>query len=142
MQNYFGNTIYRDFIPVPKESHNTNIKRNAIDKAAQMRKHPSWLEQRMIDFLNNQKVKYTFQTIFYMKSKGGFIKNYYIADFYIPSKKVIIEVDGQFHKEQAEYDAYRTKDIQKHYPEITVVRWKTKDFNSYAHMKTLLLLIK
>lgn len=140
--NPYRNTIYRDFIPVSKEPHNTNIRKNAIENAAYNRKHPSWLEQKMIEFLDGQKIKYVFQTIIYITSKGGFIKHYYIADFYIPDKKVIIETDGKFHDDQKEYDALRTKEIQKQFPGIVVVRWNTQDFNSYIKMKKLLELIK
>ena len=140
--NPYKNTIYQDFIPVPKEPHNTNMKNSAIKNAAYNRKHPSWLEKKMIEFLDSHKIKYTFQAILYIKSKGGFIKQYYIADFYIPRKKIIIETDGKFHEEQKEYDDFRTKDIQKNFPGTTVIRWSTKDFNSYANMKKLLELIK
>lgn len=78
----------------------------------------------------------------YMKSSGGFIKNYYIVDFYISSKDIIIEVDGSFHREQIKYDDFRTSDIQKHYPKVLIVRWTYHDFKSYSNMKKLLEIIK
>jgi very-short-patch-repair endonuclease len=33
----------------------------------------------------------------------------YIADFYCPQKKLIIELDGMHHKNQVEYDMERTR---------------------------------
>ena len=142
MQDCYYNRTVREFIPIPKEPHNTNMKNSAKGNATYMKKHPSWLEKKMMEFLDNQHIKYEFQKVFFIKSKGGFIKSYYIVDFYIPDKKVILEVDGQFHKEQKEYDDFRTRDIQKHYPKIQVIRWEARDFHSYVNMKTLLSLIK
>ena len=128
---------YRESTFVPKSYNNKKMKMSAENNAYDMRANPSYLEKKMMELLNDWKIKYDFQKIFYMRSKGGFIKNYYIADFYIPKRKIILEVDGQFHKDQIEYDEFRTKDIQKHYPNITVVRWENKDFNSYNNLKTL-----
>ena len=36
----------------------------------------------------------------------------YIADFYAPSRKLIIELDGSQHMEQKEYDAQRTEFLE------------------------------
>lgn len=93
-----------NFIPIPKDPHNKNIRKNA-------ELCPSWLERQMIEFLNNQKIKFEFQKIFYIRSSGGFIKQYYIADFYIPKKHIILEVDGKFHNEQVKLDSFRTWNI-------------------------------
>lgn len=147
MNTYLKNTIYvyestDNFIPIPKEPHNTNIRRNAKSHALDMKRNPSYLEKQMQEFLDNHSIGYEFQKIFYMKSKGGFIKNYYIVDFYIPKHKVIIETDGKFHKEQADFDAFRTKDIQKHYPGVRVIRWSSADFRSYIKMKQLVGLLR
>lgn len=142
MLNYYNNTVYRDFVPIPKEPHNTNIRKSAEQNASYNRKHPSWLEQKMKEFLDNHKIKYTFQAIFYIKSKGGFIKHYYIADFYIQGKKIIIETDGKYHEGQKEYDDFRTKEIQQNFPDTTIIRWTTMDFRSYVKMKSLIELLK
>jgi len=131
-----------NFSPIPKEPHNKRGKSNAKGHAYNMRKNPSYLEQKMIKFLDNQKIKYEFQKIIYIKSKGGFIKHYYIADFYIPKKKIILEVDGKFHKDQVAFDEYRTRNIQRHYPKIRVVRWEYNDFHSYVNMKKLVEILK
>ncbi len=36
----------------------------------------------------------------------------FILDFYCPSQKLVIEVDGGVHDEQAEYDAARTEQLE------------------------------
>lgn len=36
----------------------------------------------------------------------------FILDFYCPSQKLAIEVDGSVHDEQVEYDAVRTKQLE------------------------------
>lgn len=138
MNGYNG----RDFIPIPKGPHNKAVRNNAEGHAYNMRKNPSWLEKKMIELLDSWGIVYEFQKIFYMRSSGGFIKNYYIADFYIPKKKIILEVDGKFHKEQAAFDEFRTRDIQKHYPKVRVVRWDSRDFHIYYNCKKLKELLK
>lgn len=125
----------RDFIPIPKGPHNKAVRNNAEGHAYNMRKNPSWLEKKMIELLDSWGIVYEFQKIFYMRSSGGFIKNYYIADFYIPKKKIILEVDGKFHKEQAAFDEFRTRDIQKEYPMVDVVRFSWKDVNDRDKME-------
>lgn len=125
------------FAAIPKEPHNTHMRNRAREFASRNTSNPSWLEKEVMKVLDSWNVKYRFQQIFYMKSKGGFIKNYYIVDFYIPDKHIVLEADGKFHKDQVEYDDFRTKDIQKHYPSITVVRVETRDLYSYASLKKL-----
>ncbi len=40
---------------------------------------------------------------------------YFIVDFYCPSEKLIVELDGQYHQnpDVAEYDAYRTEKLNE-----------------------------
>lgn len=131
-----------NFTPIPKGPHNEKIMRNAECHANRLKSYPSQLEKQMKEFLTNHGVAFEFQKIMYMKSSGGFIKNYYIVDFYIPSKKIVLEVDGSFHREQVKYDDFRTADIQRHYPGTLVVRWAYSDFKSYSSMKKLLEILE
>lgn len=130
------------FIPIPKGPHNKNVRKNAEYHANEMKANPSWLEKQMMEFLDNHNIQYEFQKIFYIRSTGGFIKQYYIADFYIPKNYTILEVDGKFHNMQTDLDSFRTWNIQKHYPKVRVVRWESKDFHSYNNMKKLLAILK
>jgi leucyl-tRNA synthetase len=49
----------------------------------------------------------------------------YIADFYIPSVSLIIEVDGSIHQHQTEYDATRTKHLEA--KGFTVIRFTNNE---------------
>lgn len=58
---------------------------------------------------------FSFQHIIYIKSQTGRIKKFYIADFVILSKNIIIELDGDYHNDlkQMKNDAKRTFDLEK-----------------------------
>ncbi len=66
---------------------------------------------------------------------------YYIADFYMPGKEIIIEVDGKFHDQHKQHDKERTKIIQKQYP-VEVLRYQWKDLQDEKKMQELLDRIK
>lgn len=119
------------------EAYNKVMRSYAVDNADDLRENPSELEKRMIDFLDYHSIIYDFQRIFYIKDKNGKVKRFYIADFYIPSKNLIIETDGAFHDKQVKQDEIRTKSIQHHYPNIKVIRWRWRDFQSIRKIKEL-----
>lgn len=118
--------------------HNAEIRKYAKECAEDMITNPSFLELKMIEFLDSHSIKYQFQKIFYIEGKHKKITHFYIADFYIPSKNLILETDGKFHDDQIEQDELRTQNIIKHYPNIKVIRWKFHDFNSVVKMRELL----
>ena len=83
-------------------------------------------------------MEYEEQKIFYIYADDGWIVRYFIADFYIPEKELIIEVDGKFHNEQKKKDTeigiepkktvmpfYTTKTLEKSTgnPTIDSYRW-------------------
>ncbi len=57
--------------------------------------------------------------------KYKFIRQYsvegYVVDFYCPEKRLAIELDGEQHKQNIEYDAYRTKLLEAY--GIKVIRF-------------------
>lgn len=116
---------------------NRKIREVAEKYVSKNRKAPSPLEKAMIEFLNNHHIKYEFQKPYYIY-KEGVIKQFFIVDFYIPSKNIIIETDGKYQDNQLDYDDYRSKLIKKQYPEINIVRWRFKDFHSVESMEWLL----
>ena len=59
--------------------------------------------------LNNCKINRQFP-IFY--DLDG-IEKFFIADFYCHQKKLVIEIDGTYHKHQIEYDNLRTEIINR-----------------------------
>lgn len=126
--------------------HNSIRKKNIGNKkmqqvaeryAAKSRNNPSPLEKSMMEFLNNHHVKYEFQKPCCIYDKGV-ITQFFIVDFYISDKKIIIETDGKYHDAQLEYDDYRTKRIKKQHPDVNIIRWRFKDFHSVEKMEKLL----
>ena len=124
-----------------KTIHNKEIKSSAEYRAEEMKVWPSPLEEKMKFFLDSQDIRYEQQKIFYIYADDGWIIRYYIADFYIPSKSIIIEVDGKFHNKQKQHDKTRTRTIQEQYPDVTVLRYTWNDFTDSIKMNELLNII-
>ena len=61
--------------------------------------------ERLLRIFLAGKIDFEFQKIIYTDNK-----HFFIADFYIPSKNLIIELDGGYHEtlEQKQKDAWRT----------------------------------
>ena len=119
--------------------HNSEVKSSAEHRAREMKFWPSPLEEKMKEFLDNHFIKYESQKIFYIYADDGWIIRYYIADFYVPDKNIIIEVDGKkYHDHHQQHDKIRTKIIQENYPDITVLRYTWNDLKDYSKMHDLL----
>lgn len=120
------------------QEHNKEVMHKAEYRAWEMTTYPSPLEERMQLFLEEHFINYEVQKIFYIYDEDGWIIRYFIADFYIPDKGIVIEVDGKFHDKQRQHDKVRTKTIQEQYPEIEVLRYKWEDLKDYYKMEELL----
>lgn len=110
-----------------KEDNNKRMEDSAEIHAWEMRNNPSWLEKQMMEFLDNHSIKYEFQKIFYINDKNGYKQRYFIADFFIPDRNLIIEMDGKQHLNQVDYDNKRTALIKEHYRKTKVIRFTYKD---------------
>lgn len=119
------------------QNHNKEIIAQAEYRAGEMIAFPSKLEERMMSFLDDLGIHYEFQKIFYIYAEDGWIIRYYIADFYVPDKNIIIEVDGKFHDRQRLHDKHRTKMIQEHYPDVEVLRYTWNDLSDSDRMEEL-----
>lgn len=119
------------------QNHNREMIAQAEYRAGEMIAFPSKLEERMISFLDDLGICYEFQKIFYIYADDGWIIRYYIADFYVPDKNIIIEVDGKFHDRQRLHDKHRTKMIQEHYPDVEVLRYTWNDLSDSDRMEEL-----
>ena len=124
------------------KAHNREVVTSAEYRAAQMRYNPSPLEEKMLFFLRKNNVIYESQRIFYIYDNDGWINKYYIADFYIPNRAVIIEVDGKFHDKHRQHDNLRTRKIQQQYPNVRVLRYKWADLEDTVKMNELLSCIR
>ena len=122
--------------------HNREVMYQARCRAEEMNLWSSPLEEKMKRLLDDCGVIYESQRIFYIRAKDGWIIRYYIADFYIPDKAIIIEVDGKFHDKQQLHDKLRTRAIQEQYPEVSVLRYGWKDLDDRKKMTDLLWRIK
>ena len=124
------------------QEHNREIMYSAQSRAAEMEVFPSKLEERMMDFLDRHGVYYESQKIFYIYSDDGWIIRYYIADFYIPSKGIVIEVDGkEYHEHHKQYDRDRDRTIMENYPGVEILRYSWKDLFDEMKMDDLLMKI-
>lgn len=122
--------------------HNREVIIHAQARAGEMQAFPSPLEERMMKFLDDNMVFYEFQKIFYIRAKDGYIIRYYIADFYILDKAIIIEVDGKFHDKQKLHDKMRTRHIQEQYPEVSVLRFTWNDMSDEGKLNGLLCKVR
>ena len=120
------------------EIHNREVIASANYRASQMDTWPSPLEERMKKFLDDNDIYYEFQKIFYIYAEDGWIIRYYIADFFVPDRNIIIEVDGKFHDDHKQHDKMRTREIQEQYPEVEVLRYRWKDLSDEEKMEDLL----
>ena len=130
------------FSPVPKKPHNSNMIKNAEGNAKYNRKNPSELERKMMEFLDSHSIRYEFQKIIYIKSSGGFIKQYFIVDFFISSRNIIIEVRSKKPSTPYQYDIEKRKAIKKAYPLWAVIDWYGCQFSSINDMKQLISQLK
>lgn len=76
--------------------------------ADENRANPTKAESQAKQWLQRQGLKFVFQKVFMVGAKG------YIADFFFPSRKVILEIDGGYHQdiEQRKMDLNRTRDLE------------------------------
>ena len=77
--------------------------------------------ERLLKTFLTGKIDFEFQKIIYTDNK-----HFFIADFYIPSKNLIIELDGGYHDDakQQEKDIWRTKILKS--LGYRVIRFKNK----------------
>ena len=90
----------------------------AAGRADKLTSNPSFLEKKMARFLYESGINYKFQQVFMIDDE-----HFFIADFVVPEKNLIIETDGGFHTGQKSYDEWRTSVIKEKYPEMKVLRF-------------------
>ena len=86
-------------------------------KAIELRKDSTPAERKLWSYIRNDQLGVTFRR---QHAIGK-----YIPDFYSPKAKLIIELDGSQHLEQAEYDEERTKYLES--LGYRVIRFWNKD---------------
>lgn len=75
------------------------------DKAKSMRRNMTEAEKLLWERIRRDKLG--------VRVRSQSVMRGYIVDFYIPYWKLIIEVDGEYHKDQQEYDKKRDANLAK-----------------------------
>ena len=96
----------------------------------------TYAEKLLKTFLTG-KIDFEFQKIIYTDNK-----HFFIADFYIPSKNLIIELDGEYHDDakQQEKDIWRTKILKS--LGYKVIRFKNKQITESKDLFWVLNIIE
>lgn len=84
----------------------------------EMEANPTPSEARLKSALEALGIRHVFQSIKF--SKGV----YRIFDFYIPKKRIAIEVDGGYH--DSDYDSRRDRQVIKNRRRITILRFSNR----------------
>lgn len=97
----------------------------------------TYAERVLYSFLTG-KIDFEFQKIIYTDNK----KHFFIADFYIPSKNLIIELDGEYHDniKQQDKDIWRTRILKS--LGYKVIRFKNKQIVESKNLYWILNIIE
>lgn len=96
----------------------------------------TYAERLLKKFLTG-KIDFEFQKIIYTDNK-----HFFIADFYIPSQNLIIELDGEYHDDtkQQDKDIWRTKILQSF--GYRIIRFKNKQITESKDLSWVLNIIR
>ena len=104
-------------------------KHQIVKRCRRLRRNQTKSEKFLWERIRNRKIKglkFLRQHPFIYQA-NGFNLNYFIADFYCAEKKIIIELDGEIHEIQKEYDENRDSILQE--MGIKVTRFKNGEIN-------------
>ena len=123
------------------EGSTKSYKEESKENTAEYYKHilevnATYAERLLKTFLTG-KIDFEFQKIIYTDNK-----HFFIADFYIPSKNLIIELDGEYHDnaKQQDKDIWRTQLL--HSLGYRVIRFKNKQITESKNLFWVLNIIK
>lgn len=108
-----------------------------------MYKFPTALEQKVMEILDENHVKYSFQKLFYKFVKGyrQYVEAYYIANFWIPRKKLMIDIEAAPRKIKVQSQDLRTFSNDGVTPKAQVLRITEKDLEYPTFKAELLALV-
>lgn len=131
----FTSTLYTS------EGSTKSYKEESKENIAEYYKHilevnATYAERLLKTFLTG-KIDFEFQKIIYTDNK-----HFFIADFYIPSKNLIIELDGEYHDniKQQNKDIWRTQLL--HSLGYRVIRFKNKQITESKNLFWVLNIIE
>lgn len=118
-----------------------NSKEELRENTAEYYKHTLEINatyaERLLKIFLTGKIDFEFQKIIYTDNK-----HFFIADFYIPSKNLIIELDGEYHDsiKQQDKDIWRTKLLNSLGYEV--IRFKNKQITESKDLSWILNIIE
>lgn len=121
-----------------KESSREELKENTAEHYKHILEvNATYAERVLYSFLTG-KIDFEFQKIIYTDNK----KHFFIADFYIPSKNLIIELDGEYHDniKQQDKDIWRTRILKS--LGYKVIRFKNKQITESRDLSWILNIIE
>ena len=82
-----------------KEESREESKENTAERYKHILEVNATYAERLLKTFLTEKIDFEFQKIIYTDNK-----HFFIADFYIPSKNLIIELDGEYHNDAKQQD--------------------------------------
>jgi len=109
---------------------NSNLKKVAITRCRELRKNSTKAEKLFWERIRNRRFegrKFNRQFPIFYNLNGK--DNFFIADFYCHQEKLVIEIDGEIHKNIIEEDKFRTEILN--ILGYKVLRFKNEEVEQY-----------
>ena len=121
-----------------KEEPREELKENTAERYKHILEVNATYAERLLKTFLAGKIDFEFQKIIYTDNK----KHFFIADFYIPSQNLIIELDGEYHDsiKQQDKDIWRTKILQS--LGYRIIRFKNKQITESRDLSWVLNIIR
>ena len=109
-----------------------------------MYKFPTALEGKVKKILDDNGIRYKFQQLFYRFVRGyrQYVEAYYIANFWIPKKRLILEIQPARRKIEVDSEKLRTFSYEGISPKAQVLKITEEDLECPTFTQELLALIK
>ena len=120
-----------------KEEPREESKENTAERYKHILEVNATYAERLLKTFLTGKIDFEFPKIIYTDNK-----HFFIADFYIPSKNLIIELDGEYHNDakQQDKDIWRTKLLNS--LGYRVIRFKNKQIIESRDLSWILNIIE
>lgn len=123
----------------------SNIIRQEGKKVAKFLGHfPSENELRLQALLDSNHFRYKFQKVFFKSIKGmkGCAESYYIAQFWLPKKRLFIEVEPGKRLKKVKDDNLRTFDALEVFPKAQCIKLSKNELDDAEFIDNFIKLIK
>ena len=120
-----------------KEELREEPKENTAERYKHILEVNATYAERLLKTFLAGKIDFEFQKIIYTDNK-----HFFIADFYIPSKNLIVELDGEYHDniKQQDKDIWRTQILKSLGYEV--IRFKNKQITESRDLSWVLNIIE